>query len=213
MSEPNLKTCKQKLPLWLKVKDMNNIPKNIAVPPEYREKCPCILLNMDDIDIGNYFGKLVTKSHCQKNNITTKKNVTNNNSKYNYDKYIGEYTGNDSYNGKPYYYIYVYNSDELLKFITNYKDAAFFAIQETNEYIAVSSYYKDLIKALANALHKQASDEYNSQGNKANNIPLYPVHGAQTAGSRKKVKTHHKNKIISINKKNCKTKKRIFGSK
>ncbi len=218
MSEPNLTSCKQKIPLWQSAQTMTNYVKNSMVPEVFREKCPCILLNNSNMNSGTYFDKSVTKSKCQNNNIiiNPKKNVSNNKTKYNYDKYIGEYTNNDNLNGKSYYYIYVYYSDELLNFIENYKYANYFevTVDEHKNYIVVTSYYKDLIKALANVLHKQTSNAYNTHGNKANNIPLYPVTAVQSAGFRKKqkiqkqIKTHRKNKIVSINKKSN-TKKRI----
>ena len=221
MSEPNLTNCKIKLQLWSRAKNMNITVKNNVVPVEFRDKCPCILLNDNlNVDTATYFDKHVTKSECQNNNITTRKNVTNNNTKYNYDKYIGEYTvtSNNNSNGKVIYYIYVYFSDELLDFINSYKYSTYFTLNmdENNTYISVSSYYKNFITELANALHKQVSNAYNTQGNKANNIPLVPVQNMsneQAAGSRKKVKTHRKNKIVTINKKNRKTKRHIPGSK
>lgn len=203
MSEPNLTSCNVKFKLWPRVKNMTN--ENEQVPQIFRDKCPCILLNNSNMDTGTYFDKTVKKSECQIK-------YNNNKRQYNYEKYIGKHTvaSNKNSNGKVIYYIYVYYSNDLLNFINNYKDANYFTVStdENKNYIAISSYYKDLIIALANALHKQKSNSYNTQGNKSNNIPLYPIRDTQTAGSRKKVKTHRKNKIVTINKQNRKTKKR-----
>lgn len=202
MSKPDFKSCKIKLSQWQTAKTKHNTLKNDIVPPIFREKCPCILLNNYNASSGKYFDKMVKESDCQ--------NKSNNNThKYNYDKYIGEYTSNNNSNGRVIYYIYIYYDDDLLNFINSYKHSNYFTVRigENNTYISVSSYYKDLIKELVTALHKQASNKYNTQGNKANNIPLYPIPDTQTAGSRKKVKTHRKKKIVTINKKNRKTKK------
>lgn len=95
----------------------------------------------------------------------------------------------------------MHKDDTLLDIIKKYADSSHFTIKEYTNYIGVSSYDRDLLKGLANTLHKYASNTYNNNIKKSNtpNIPLYQVTTAQTAGSRKKK---------SINKKS-KTKKRL----
>jgi hypothetical protein len=208
MSEPNLTSCKAKLTLWQSARNMDNTIKNDMVNEVFREKCPCILLNNSNIITATYFGKRVTKEECNRPKNNSKKNTKNiSNLANTYEKYI--WTTNTD---PMYYYIYVRKDDKgiLLDIINNYTDKSKFTIQEAEKYISVSSFQKEDLEALILELHKSNTSNLNN----TNKIPLYPVTTVQAAGSRKKqtlqkqIKTHRKNKIVSINKKS-KTKKRI----